>query len=285
MGILKWARQAGWVLLSSGLVACSQLVEEFVVIPASDAPTVLAFLCPQDSIHTVEVRYTAPAVGQSNKAGFYEDLKRSTVQLTGPNGAGRFDYDSLYRVFRLRSIRFPLRAGQTYSLSVQIPNRTPVTASCTIPATMINRNSVTWINTALDGDGQPLFTFRWSDLPNEVSYYAIFRDITRYDSHDQQLTTESEDAQTTLTDQGYENGTIVAQPVSLPKKIDYGNGSYSQTVVYICHTDKNYYDYHRTLAQLKRDETPFSEPSRLPSNVTNGYGIVAGYTRIRFAFN
>jgi len=46
-------------------------------------------------------------------------------------------------------------------------------------------------------------------------------------------------------------------------------------------TDYHYYQYHTTIENYESGN-PFAEPSRIYSNVENGYGVFAGYQKSVF---
>lgn len=284
-------RTVGW--LATLLIGClgagcnpSLSVEETAIVPISNEPTIMAFLCPQDSVHVVRVSYTAPAIGVSNERQFRADLKKTAVQLSREGQSVGMVYDSIHRLFRVRADQFAVIAGRQYTLSVRMPGRTPAEASCTIPANTIIAKSITWTKIAsTDSDGLPQYRFRWRDFPGEANYYAIWRLTTYYDARFNRPEVRAEQAQFQLTDQGLEDGDVIADPISLPAKAALGNGSFERTEVIVCNTDQTYYAYHRSLLQLRRDENPFSEPVRIASNVIGGYGIMAGYTRVKIVFN
>lgn len=272
------------VLFLYGLAACTpSLVQEEMVVPTPPAgPTITAFLCPQDSIHRVRVSYTAPAVGTSGEALFLAALPRTLVRLTQDGRSVTLGYDTLRRVFTTMAGQFPLRAGGQISLLVQLPDRPPVNADCTIPASSVDSSSIRWAKSGtMYSDGESLYRFRWRDIPGEPNFYAFWRLTAYYDGDTGRRSVRDEQVQFQLNDQALSGGEVVTDPISLPRRIELGRGSYEQTQVLICLTDEFYYTYHRLLSQLRRDESPFTEPVRLPTNVRGGYGIVAGYNRVR----
>lgn len=260
-------------------------VEETVNIPVSDAPTVMAFLCPQDSVHTVRVRYTTPAIGIISEAKFYADLKKTTVELREGQQSAVLSYDSVQRLFSVRATRFRVEAGKQYSLSVQMPGRPPALASCTIPANTLDLKSIRWGRTGgVDYNGVAEFRFRWPDFAGETNYYAFWRVMTRYDAFSNRFEIRDEQTQFGLTDENLVNGEVIADPVGLLGRADLGGGNYERHEILICNTDQTYYNYHRSLLQLRRDDSPFSEPVRMATNVFGGYGVMAGYTRVKVTF-
>ena len=281
--MLNWQR---WCLstigFSSVLAGCvpDLSVEETARLATSEAPTVIAFLCPQDSVHVIRVSYTEPAIGVSKQLQFYNDLKKTDVWLAHNDQSALMLYDSIRHLFHIRADKFPIKAGLRYSLMVKMPSRDPVQASCKIPANTVAYQSVVWTKMgSVDSDGLPQYRFGWQDVPGEANYYAFWRLTVNYRSGQSEI--QAEQAQFQVTDQGFENREILTEPVSLPSRVNLGKGNYERTEVLICNTDSVYYHYHKTLLQLRRDESPFTEPVRIASNVRGGYGIMAGYTRIK----
>lgn len=272
-----------WVALAGGLVACDLSLsrEETAVIPLSDGPTVTVFLCPQDTVHRVRVRYTVPAIGASDENRFREDLKKTMVQLRQGEQVATLAFDSIYQVFSVRARQFTFKEGETISLTVQMPKRSLVQASCTIPARKIDSSSIQ-LEKVPTPSGDVLYRGRWRDIPNETNFYAFWILRTFYDSRTGAYSVQQELARLPLNDQNLINGEVVTDPFSfiIPRR-NAPNGSYEQTEVLVCHTDEAYYTYHRLLGQIQRDPSPFTEPVRLPSNIEGGYGVMAGYNRVR----
>lgn len=66
---------------------------------------------------------------------------------------------------------------------------------------------------------------------------------------------------------------IPLQVLGLGSEID---SSYLK--IYLLNVDKNYYNYHKSLANYKSGEDPFTETSPVYSNISGGLGIFAAYT-------
>ncbi len=269
------------LVLTGCLISCdlSLTREESVVVPTTDGPTVTAFLCPQDTVHRVRLRYTVPAIGPVDETGFREDLNKTVVELSQGGRTAALVFDAIYQVFSVRASQFTFKAGDNVSLRVQMPNRRVVEASCTIPISRVDSSSIRLEKNVLPS-GAEFYRGRWLDIPGEPNYYAFWILRTDYDVRSGEYTIQQELSRLPLDDRNLIDGELVTDPFSfiLPRR-DSPNGSYEQTEVMVCNTDETYYTYHRILNQIQRDPSPFVESIRLPSNISNGYGAMAGYTR------
>lgn len=223
------------IALTGWLVACdlSLTREETVIIPVSDGPTVIAFLCPQDTVHRVRLRYTVPAIGSADATWFRGALKKTVVQLHQGERSATLAFDSIYQVFSVRASQFSFKEGQTISLAVRMPSRPLVQATCTIPVSRVDSSSI-HLEKLATPSGDLLYRFRWRDIPNETNYYAFWILRTAYDSRTGAYSVQQELARLPLNDQNLIDGKIITDPFSfILGRRNSPNGSFEQSEILV----------------------------------------------------
>lgn len=269
-----------WLLLlpAAGLLwACepSLQVPEKARVPASDAPTIQGFLCPQDTLHRIVVRYTVPATGRSDPNAFARDLKKGVATLSGPLGAVPMQYDSIYRQFTVPQRLARLEAGGQYRFTLELPGRPPLTARCTIPARRVPPDSIRTVAAGTYAGGTPRYRLEWPALAGGGNFFAFFVLRIRTALPWGHKTVENPTSQLTLRPIG---GRVRSLPFPIQKIVNSGTVYREDQLAFVCHTDSLYHAFHQALEQLG-DDSPFDEPARLPTNVSNGFGVLCGYNR------
>jgi len=192
--------------------------------------------------------------------------------------------------------------GKTYTLRVAAPGYEAVEASASLPAASAAPQMS--VEALVDTYETPLLNVSVTidDPADEQNYYAIDVLLRMTNGH-------GEEAVTFQSRVGFESNDVVLRGVeAFDDDTEYFNVAYfeddlfdgqSQTIslstfnqsvfdpegritstlilrVYV--TDEAYFRYHKTIElQDELDENPFAEPVRIHSNMSNGFGIFAGY--------
>ena len=201
-------------------------------------------------------------------------LERASVEISDPN---------YYRAsgFVLKSSDFPVREGKTYYLKVESDKGLSAEASCTVPVIRnlkleidtirIHEVFPDWIMDYLTAD------FYMTDIAEEVNYYRFyaiqtgyyqgysFPEITNFTSYDNVYFND--------TDINGKRYKIITTTLTSTTGCDS-----SFLKVYLMNTDKDYYNFNKSVQTYSSGENPFTESSPVYSNVTGGLGIFASYT-------
>ncbi|MDZ7899681.1 MAG: DUF4249 domain-containing protein [Arcicella sp.] len=255
-------------------------------IPFSTAPTITAFLCPQDTVHKVTLSHTRPVVGKDLSREWNNNVSKSivtindgtqTVKLTS-GGAGTFN---------IKAKEFKVEAGKTYKLNVTTYDGQKAEATCTIPQNIADIKQVRIKEVSDVKFETKKYLVTWQDIPNEQNYYAVYV-LTKYVSvTNKYVSVDQEDFENSITDQSNDKGKMVTKKsFYMTKRENYNDGSYRATEVQILNTDVNFYRYHKDLDILKiSGDNPLVEPINVYSNIKGGFGVFAGYTRARGIYN
>ncbi len=315
---------AGWV----GLVSCETLVN---TIPDSKLPktesqlTLFSFISPQDSVIKVKVGQTTPVfstvpimpeppfvlVDGDTVFTNSDTFSGATVTITNGESKVTLPYRPKDEVYAIPISQFPIRAGQTYTLTVTDGRRT-AKATCKVPSEQvaIKNYALDTLYTSIFGrrDTTLRLSYTWDDLPGKADFYRV----RAFELYEYSVLTFNE-AELYLIEKRKQNrfyfswnatgnrsvfqndvnidGTTFSSPQGQkkPEKEEVfrqlsGNTSKPDrspellgVYLQLLHTDENYYLYHRSLQQTRRDN-PFSEPALVYTNVDGGLGIFAGYS-------
>ncbi len=280
-----------FLLLGIILSSCStddflSVEENSVNIPSSSAPTISAFLCPQDTVHQVRLIYTRPVVGRNLSDEWFKNVGKGIVTLSnGERTVTLKTGGGSSSSFTIKAKDFPIEAGKTYTLNVTTYDGQKAEATCTIPLNRVEIQKV-GVKEITDVKYQDKkFLVTWNDIPNEKNYYSAHV-LTKYVST-QYVSVDGDDAENSITDEGIDGGKMATKKsFYMSKRQNFNDGSYRVTEIQILNTDINFYRYHKDLEVLKiSGDNPLIEPINVYSNVKGGFGVFAGYNRARGIFN
>ena len=259
--------------------------EDIANIPVSNAPTITAFLCPQDTVHKISISHTRPVVGKNTYPEWSKNVGKAIVTLSngeqtvtlksGGNSSGYFS---------IKAKDFKVEAGKTYTLNVTTYDGQKAEATCTIP---LNRVDLKRVDTKEVTDAkyqEKKYLITWQDIPNEQNYYAVYvatKEVRRTYTYVSQEYSEQ-----TISDQGNEGGKMITKKnFYMTGRQNFTNGEYRATEIQILNTDINFYRYHKDLEILTiSGDNPLVEPINIYSNIKGGFGVFAGYTRANGIF-
>ena len=251
-------------------------------IPSSSAPTISAFLCPQDTIHKVQLLYTRPVVGRDLSREWSNNVGKAIVTLSnGDQTIVLKSGGSNSSIFTIKAKDFQVEAGKTYTLNVTTYDGQKAEASCTIP---LNRVDIKKADTKEITDVKyqsKKYLVTWEDIAKKKNYYAVYV-LTKYVSiTNKYVSVDQEDSENSITDEGNDGGKMATKKsFYMTPRQNFNDGSYRITEIQILNTDVNFYRYQKDLETLKiTGDNPLVEPISVYSNVKGGFGVFAGYTR------
>lgn len=173
------------------LTSCETLVN---TIPEDKLPktesqlTLFCFISPQDTVIRVNVNETKPLFSEYNlnPVEYYvvngdtirsgEVVYRATVTISDGKSKATIPYQKGNRIFALPVNQFPIRAGQTYTLTVTDGKRT-AQATCTVPTNSVPIKKYS-LDTALVSnftrqDTALVASFIWDDVAGQADYYRV----------------------------------------------------------------------------------------------------------------
>jgi hypothetical protein len=303
------ARNFFILCLLAGLSACETLITE---IPPSKLPSttsklvVDAFISPQSAITYVVVTESVPVYGESSSGN--KLIPNAVVKLSDGTQEIIMPYDTAGKVYSVTQAQYPIKASQTYTLTVSDAKRSG-TSTCTVPANSapIQTYVIDTVYTREFGGRDTAFTLKmtWLDIAGQKNYYRV-RGHAEVEYSIGELNTKNEvvekrvkgrfnfdwdenTGRSNLQNDVNLDGTVFTSPMGrayLPSsQIGYYNGPiYAKQKIKLIsiniellNTDQAYYDYHRSLVLNRNTDNPFAEPALVFSNITGGLGCFAAY--------
>ncbi|WP_373512620.1 DUF4249 domain-containing protein [Persicitalea sp.] len=316
-------------LLLIVLTSCESLVN---TIPEDKLPqgdpqlTMFCYISPQDTVIRAKVSRSRPAFGMYSSNGqsyFLENgdtirtnqpLTTATVTISDGQTTANLRYQKPNQVFDLPVSQFPIRAGQTYTLTVTEGGQ-KAQATCTVPKDQVPVKSYTLDSMIGNrfGNTQKILTtnFTWDDPAGEANYYRVnvyevidapafrfnqaekkyyeyrqtfinnyrvdrnnFRSVFQNDKNLDGTTFASPQFESYSSLLNYGGGITVDGKPLLPSRPAERVGIYLQ----VQNVDVPYYEFHRSLENYNGDN-PFTEPSLIYTNVKGGLGVFASYNQ------
>jgi hypothetical protein len=245
---------------------------------------VTGFLSPSDTVSFINVRSNWPIYG-------LVDTELGIGNITGylSNGTEEIQLETIENGFRLDHRLMDIEYGRRYALRVVSDKGLTAEATCNVPGkksfvlqadTFSVKVNTYW--SPDPNDRQVFLKVSVIDIAGEENYYSLgIRGWTK---------------SPVLT--GY-SGPVYSINASGPyfirsdKNIDgqkitwdntYANFNYfykadsASLVIYLYHTEKDYYLFHRSLNSYGEGDNPFSEATPVYTNVKGGLGVFTSYT-------
>jgi hypothetical protein len=304
-------KQLQYIVLFVGacLSACETLVTD---IPQSKLPStssklvVNAYISPQNTRTIVVVTESIPLFGESTSGD--KVITKAIVKLSNGGKEVTLPYDSTGKVYTISQTLFPIKASETYTITVTDGVRT-VNSTCTVPAKApaIQSYVLDTVNVRnFDGrDTAITLKVNWLDIPGERNYYRV-RGFTEVEySVLQSGSSEMQEKRVkgrfnfdwddNIGRSNFQNdvnldGTLFTSPLgksSLPSTLLYYSTAgpvYAKqkvkllsVTIEVLNTDQPYFDYHKSLNLTSNTENPFAEPALVFSNIQGGLGCFAAY--------
>ena len=184
--------------------------------------------------------------------------------------------------FVFNSSDFPIEEGKTYKLKVKSDIGLYAEASCSVP---FKRNFALEMDTfrlinasTFNYDSSFMSDFYFTDIQGEDNYYKLLCEQIDYNSNyfiSPFVNIISGPENEYFNDKGRDGKRY---KITLKDFIVRKDSDSSFLKVFLLHTDKVYYDYHKSLGNYNSGKDPFTEPSPVYSNIIGGLGIFAAYT-------
>lgn len=243
---------------------------------------VTSFLSTTDKSSSIAVTSNRPALGLTypfpdpgNLSGWISDGENK-IELNATDGKFSFTRNEM-----------PIINGKTYHLEVTNDQGLKATATCTVPEKFdygLSIDTSTIFNEYTDRFG--IFhrikfltiTFNYRDQPEKNNYYSIIAENTGYYQRDGRTVFETnkifdkskfKDKDELKEDNNISLSTILG---------NINNYDSSFLKVYLLNLEESYYLYHRSLADYKDDDNPFTEPTVIYTNVEGGLGVFTSFS-------
>jgi hypothetical protein len=219
-------------------------VEETANVPVSTAPTVSAYLCPQDTVHTVLLSETSPVVGKRFSQAWNQNVGRSIVTLSdGDKTVTLKSVNPSSFTFTIKAEEFKVMAGKTYTLRVTTYDGQEAEATCMIPLNRVNIATADTKLVANTASQQKEYLVSWQDIAGEPNYYSVYvfqKIVPNKFEINNYVTIPSEDSENNILDTGVDGGGMITRKSFVMKpKINYTE-AYEVTEIQILNTDEHF---------------------------------------------
>ena len=300
-----------YFIFTIALTSCETLVTE---IPQSELPSIASklvvnsYISPQSATTIVVVTESIPLYGETTSTN--KVVSNAIVKLSDGVKEITMPYDTSAKAYTITQAVFPIKAAQTYKLTVSDATRS-VNATCTVPAKLATIQSyVLDTATVRDVEGRDsalTLKMTWIDIQNDKNFYRV-RAYTELEYSVLQVNTNKDMIEKRVKGRfnfdwddnsgrsSFQNdlnldGVLFTSPLgkaTLPTSILYftpdGNSVRAKQKVKLLsltmellNCDQAYYDFHRSLDLNRNSDNPFSEPSLIFTNINGGLGCFAAY--------
>jgi hypothetical protein len=275
------------LLLSLLATGCESLVTN-VDMPKVDQRLVLvSFISPSDSIISVRVTETQPIYGEPIKDSD-DVVTNAEVFITDGTQTATLVFNPESKAYEVSADIFRIHPGKTYTLTATSAGR-KATAMCTVPQVTVHEATITLdslgITSTWNMAEKWALQVEWNHVPG-ASYYRVAanRHVVHYPMNGDSTLYSSNVFGNTLIDvqkKSQERYSVKNEDIHLGK-LDILNGrpwgnKTTSISVHILVTDHIYFKYHDALSRYYGND-PFTEPTRLYTNVEGGLGVFAAYT-------
>ncbi|GAB3778191.1 hypothetical protein GCM10028818_26670 [Spirosoma horti] len=270
------------ILLALLLVGCLKTTDQIDSDLLTTKPYVICFISPQDTILAARVALSNPKLSAMADPSLL--VKTATVTLSDGQNVISLPYDNSLAYYRVKpSNKFSIKAGQTYTLMVQLGEGIRVTAQATVPQAVsiqqVQRDSI-MTTTATNKSILYRTTIFWN-APGGVNYYRGYGEVSQLVFDPQGGLVETRVSHPSFfVDRENTAGPSLRSLTGTHTLIVPVNARVQTTRsrIGLFTTDLNYYRYHETLRdQINTPSTSFSESTILFSNIDGGFGVFAAY--------
>lgn len=254
-----------------------------------------SFLSPDDTISYVVLTSNNPVFGELDP-NVSKTIHNAIAFIS--DGTNEIQLDTCKLGFKFLHRNMPIHPGKTYSIRVEGENGLKAEASCSIPQRHnFNMKIDTISNPVIFPDGgyvsvKSSVKIKFTDVSGEVNYYIIFVMNREYYASPTNDTTSHtviykkyrSDYELQFKNKLFSDVGKDGQEFELNS--DFLNGYWENThadssfiIFYLLHITKDFYQYQRAITNYQDSEDPFTESIPAYSNIKDGLGIFAGYTK------
>lgn len=266
-------------LLVVGFTSCEE--DANIDVPEVDPVLVVScYITPQDSFIRAHVSKSNPIFNSSSNATG-APVTDANVMFYGNSSSVQLVYNSVTEFYEVPTSTFPIIAGNEYHIIVTAPGNMRAEAYTTVPLNSPSGFQCTVTDTIISQDpfyqnGEARFSYSTNDPAGQTNFYRF----VVYHKYVDQF------GDSTLRRSGWElfsdenaDGTAISRNMTTYFYED-GNDSLMGYDVWMMNCNHDYYMFHRSIYSYS-GEDPFSEPSMIYSNITDGLGIFAAANSAR----
>ncbi|HRG58935.1 MAG TPA: DUF4249 domain-containing protein [Bacteroidia bacterium] len=276
------------LILVSLMSSCEK--EANVKIPEVEPkPVLVCFISPEDTVIRVQLTNSIPLYTSGSSEYPYE-IKNAEVLISNGSMSKVIPWFKDSLGYQLSTKDFPIKPGETYSLSIKIPDGRKLYAQTTVPVSNFPTFELSIEKNLMDSSEFGVsyeinYFLKWTDIPNATNFY---RSVIYNLYHDTALGSDT----TALlinelfeSDNGKDGSEIKISGQGFYYYVPDSTTQYSGNnyLAYLMLSNKDYFDYHKDL-YTNNDDNPFSEAKINYTNIEGGIGCFSAYRLVRKRF-
>ncbi|MCF8219748.1 MAG: DUF4249 domain-containing protein [Bacteroidales bacterium] len=261
-------------------LSCEKTVDNIDLPEAEEKMVVYSFISPGCDTVFAEVTRSEPYFGNDIWGNSNEIVSDAELLFIHDGTEKKLQYDPLEENYFITLNGLQITSGDTYQIKATAPGLDDTFSKCTIPSPAPQDITYEGADYYYEYGERIRMYFSFSDIPDEENYYRLLvsESDTTYDGYViwRKMTLSYDYFAYLLTDKNTSNGKITAE---ISQYMGYEESDHTLKITLLA-IDKNYYEYYEKLNLVYiNDDNPFSEPVIPYSNIENGLGLFAGYTK------
>lgn len=262
------------------LLSCERDAD--IELPETEPELVIScFITPQDSFIRARITRSVPVFNTSS-GNAYNPVSNATVTLYGNSSSIQLTYNTINQYYEASTSVFPIIAGNEYRIDATHPSGNHAYATTVVPlnppagfqcsATDTVRGSDPW-----NSYTESRFEYSFNDPAGQQDFYRFMVYNRLYDSLAMDTTLDKSGWE--IHDDANADGTNITHHATMwhgftgTELVGYN--------VWLLHCNYDYYMFHRSIYNYSGGGDPFSEPTQIYSNVTDGLGIFAAANTVQ----
>lgn len=255
------------------LAACKK--EATVKLPeVKPLPVMYSYICPDDTIIKLKLYLTQPLYTK-NDISITEPVKDAYVFISSTQGGATLVYNTETEYYELKTTSYPIKYNETYKMEITLANGTKADAYTTVPANTVAVSQITYDKVTTQYDQILRFNVGFMDDPSYNNYYNLALSTVQIFDND----TIYNPAGNILYTDNKRNGEFTQLFLEYYYQDNSSDYAYD---FYLLNCSKDYYLFHNSVMSISSGGNPFAEPTLTYTNVKNGRGVFASYTRTRY---
>lgn len=253
------------------LNSCEQ--DANVDVPETEPKLVIScFIMPQDSFIHAEISKSNPIFSSSSATG--GPVTDATVTIYGNSTSVQLVYNSMSGMYEVPTSAFPVIAGNEYKIVVSAPGVPQAEATTVVPlhppVGLQCSASDTIQNSSYGEYGESRFEYSFNDQGGEQNFYRFVAYNLSVDSMSGD-TLVDRSCWDIFNDENADGTTITYHSYGGYQEYQSALVGYD---IWLLNCNYDYYMFHQSIFNYSGDD-PFSEPTQIYTNVTNGLGVFA----------
>lgn len=277
-----------YILIGIASVFSACETDADIEIPSQDPKLVLStFLEPGAELQLLTLYMSDPIFDGSNIDNTTM-ITNGTITITDGTITKKFRYDFNYNAYVLVDDSMTIEFNKQYKITASYDGKTASATFNTVSNIAPIFTEVKF-DSLLEEDpfGGFYITYfgyaKWLDPTAEKNYYCVeLYGLQKTGNGDTSRVSLSDFySNLYLTDDGKNGGQMTATIEAYSYSGEFSGNDYVGFELLLTKTDEHYYKYFKSLQNYGGDD-PFSEPSLIYTNVTNGLGLVGSYKPFSF---